>query len=505
MAQPDLAVFPSDTGPDQRQLPYDEDAEQALLGAILIDNEVLHRVGDLLAEDRFHIPVHGRIFAAAQRLVDKAQVANPVTLKAYFEGDEALSEVGGGGYLARLATRAATVIDAVGYARLIREHHLRRQLIAIGEDVVNDAFRHELDRDATAQIEAAEKALFDLAEGGESGFRDLASVAAQALQTMEAAWKREGGIAGLSTGLADLDERLGGLVRGDLVVLAARPGMGKTALATNIAFTAAQRYRAGVDEAGRASVEDGAVVGFFSLEMAGEQLVARLLAERSGIPAHRLRSGSVDARDFEAVVAASTEIASLPLYIDDTPALSIAGLRSRARRLKRTQGLSLLVVDYLQLVRPTAPHREGNRVQEVSEVTQGLKALAKELDLPVLAVSQLSRAVESREDKRPLLSDLRESGSIEQDADIVMFLYREEYYLARQEPQPKSGEDEYGDAFRQRIENWQQRMEKKKGITEVIVAKHRHGPVGEADIYFDAATTRYSDLETRHSPDDVPF
>ena len=371
---------------------------------------------------------------------------------------------------------------------------------------MNHAFEHDIDRDAAAQIENAEKALFDLAEGGQGqDFRDLAAIATQALQTMEAAWKRPGGIAGVSTGLADLDERLGGLARGDLVVLAARPGMGKTALVTNIAFNAARRYRASVDEAGEASVEDGAVVGFFSLEMAGEQLAARLLAERSGISSPRLRSGNINARDFEAVVAASQEIAQLQFFIDDTPALTIAGLRSRARRLKRRHGMSLLVVDYLQLVRPSSRAGFDNRVQEVSEVTQGLKALAKELDLPVLAVSQLSRAVESREDKRPLLSDLRESGSIEQDADIVVFLYREEYYLERQEPQPRSGEDEYGDAFRQRLENWQQRMEKVKGITKAIVAKHRHGPTSEVEIYFDAKTTRYSDLETRHSPDDVPF
>ena len=504
MAQPELAGLTPD--PDYRQMPHDEDAEQALLGALLINNELLHRIGDLLTPEHFHIPVHGRIFEAAGRLVDKAQLANPITLKAYFGDDEALAEVGGGRYLARLAERAAIVIDAVDYACLIREHHLRRRLIAIGEDVVNHAFEHDIDSDAAAQIENAEKALFDLAEGGQGqDFRDLATIATQALQTMEAAWKRPGGIAGVSTGLTDLDERLGGLARGDLVVLAARPAMGKTALVTNIAFNAARRYRASVDEAGEASVEDGAVVGFFSLEMAGEQLAARLLAERSGIPSDRLRKGTIDARDFEAVVAASQEIAQLPFFIDDTPALTISGLRSRARRLKRRHGMSLLVVDYLQLVRPSGRSRFDNRVQEVTEVTQGLKALAKELDLPVLAVSQLSRAVESREDKRPLLSDLRESGSIEQDADIVVFLYREGYYLDSQMPRPKAGEDEYGDAYRQRLENWQQRTEKVKGVTEVIVAKHRHGPTGDVEIYFDANTMRYSALETRHSPDDIPF
>ena len=505
MVHADLAD-PVDDASAYREPPHNEDAEQALLGAILVNNDALNRVADFLASDHFFIPVHGRIYEAIQRVVEKEQIANPITLKTYFENDEALDAVGGATYLARLASSAATIVNAREYARQIHEHRIRRRLIEIGEDMVNDAYDPSVDESAEDQIERSEKSLFDLAEAGRNDrdFRGFRDVIADTLKVMEAAFRQDSGMTGVATGLRDLDDLLGGLHRSDLVVLAARPAMGKTAFATNVSFNAARRYRAGVDEAGNARVEDGAVVGFFSLEMSAEQLVGRILAEESGIPSEMLRRGNINARDFEAVVRASQALVDIPLFIDDTPALTIGALRTRARRLKRQHGLSLIVVDYLQLVRPSGRTNADNRVQEVSEVTQGLKALAKELDAPVLALSQLSRAVEQREDKRPLLSDLRESGSIEQDADVVMFLYREDYYLQRQEPQPKAGEAETDPKFRERLENWQERMDNKKGITKTIVAKQRHGATGDVDIYFDAATTKYTDLEARYSPDDGP-
>jgi len=489
-----------------RVMPSNEEAEQALLGAILVNNDVLNRVSDFLRPDHFYLPVHARIFEAIELLVERGQIANPITLKTFFERDEALTDIGGADYLARLASSAATIINAGEYGRQIHDLYVRRQLIAIGEDVVNEAFDQQVDETATGQIERAEKALFDLAESGsyDRDFRSFKDVAVDAIELMEAAYRKEAGMTGVATGLHDLDEFLGGLHRSDLVILAGRPGMGKTSFATNICFHAAKQYRAEVQDDGTARVVDGAVVGFFSLEMSSEQLVTRVLSEESGIPSQMLRRGQINARDFDAIVRASQELSRLHFYIDDTPALTIQGLRTRARRLKRQHGLSLVVVDYLQLVRPSTRSGSDSRVQEVSEVTQGLKALAKELDVPVLALAQLSRAVEQREDKRPLLSDLRESGSIEQDADVVMFLYREEYYLERQEPQPKAGENESDAKFRERLEHWQQRMEKRRGITEVIIAKHRHGATGAVEVYFDGATTKYTDLETRYSPDDGP-
>ncbi|MBN36730.1 MAG: replicative DNA helicase [Rhodospirillaceae bacterium] len=496
-----------DEAPAYRSMPHNEEAEQALLGAILVNNDVLNRVEDFLRGEHFYIPVHGRIYDAIQQVIEKAQIANPITLRALFESDEALAEVGGAGYLARLAASAATIINAAEYAKQIHEHFLRRELIAIGEDMVNEAFEHTVERDAESQIEEAEKQLFDLAEtGNNSGdFRSFKEVAIEALGTMEAAYRNEAGMSGTATGLSDLDDQLGGLHRSDLIILAARPGMGKTSIVTNISFDIAKRYRSEVDQSGTASIADGGVVGIFSLEMSSEQLITRVLSEASGVPSDLLRRGNINQKDFEAIVRASQELSRIPLFIDDTPAISIQALRTRARRLKRQHGLSLVIVDYLQLVRPSGRSNNDSRVQEVSEVTQGLKALAKELDLPVIACSQLSRAVEQREDKRPLLSDLRESGSIEQDADIVMFLYREEYYQSRLQPQPKDGENDDSASFRERLEQWQQRMDRIRGITEVIVAKHRHGATGDVKLFFNAATTEYTDLEARYSQDDVPY
>lgn len=461
---------------DYRLLPHNEDAEQALLGAILVDNAALERC-EGLSPDHFFLPVHGRIFEATKMIVDRGQVANPVTLKTFFEADEALAGVGGAGYLARLASSAATILNAGQYAAEVRDLWTRREAIAIADQLSAEAFNPpELDDTAAAIIDRTEKALFDLAEKGRglsSGPRSLRDVTLSALAIAEAAYKRPGGVVGISTGLHELDKLLGGLQDSDLVVLAGRPAMGKSALATNIAYTAASH----ADQIG------GGAVALFSLEMAGEQLSQRLMGELSGIPSDFIRRGEV--QNFEALVRATQALVKAPLYIDDTPAMTISQIRARARALKRRHGIGLVVVDYLQLVRPSFRATADSRVQEVSEVTQGLKALAKELHIPVLALSQLSRKVEERQDKRPLLSDLRESGTIEQDADVVIFIYRDEYYADREKPDPMKAE-----AYRQ----WEARMDAARDRAELIVAKHRHGPTGTVNVAFHGPTTKFSDL-----------
>ncbi len=415
-----------------------------------------------------------------------------MTLKNLFDQDGALTEIGGAQYLARLAAAAVTIINAEDYGRAIYDLHLRRELITLGEEVVNDAFRQDLDDSAGGQIERAEKKLFDLATAGqhEGGFRAFGKALTSAIDNAEAAFKRSGKTVGVATGFVDLDKKLGGLLPSDLVILAGRPSMGKTSLATNIAFNAAKAYKETRAPNGRIIAEDGAVVGFFSLEMSAEQLATRILAEESGVSSDRIRRGDVSHEDFDKFVQASQRLAAVRLFIDDTPALSVSALRTRSRRLMRQQGLGLIIVDHLQLLRPSVHVRTlENRVQEISDITRGLKALAKELEVPVLAISQLSRAVEQREDKRPLLSDLRESGSIEQDADVVMFLFREEYYHSRLEPMRRPDETE--DALQRRIEEFQQAGEKVHGLAEVIVAKQRHGPIGTIKLRFDAATTKF--------------
>ena len=481
-----------------RTPPYNTEAEQALLGAILINNSAYLRVCEFLQSEHFGNAVHGRIFAAIGKLLGRGQVANPVTLKNLFDQDGALTEIGGAQYLARLAAAAATIINAEDYGRAVHDLFLRRELITVGEDVVNDAFRHNLDDPAQEQIERAERKLFDLAVSGqpESGFRAFGTALTSAILNAEAAFKRNGKTVGVATGFVDLDRKLGGLHSSDLLVLAGRPSMGKTALATNIAFHAAKNYQPAPSRGqgapgpnGRHAAEDGAVVGFFSLEMSAEQLATRILAEESGVSSDRIRRGDVSHEDFDRFVQASQRLASVKLFIDDTPALSVAALRTRARRLMRQQGLGLIVIDYLQLLRPSNQARaQDNPVQEISEITRGLKALAKELDVPVLALSQLSRAVEQREDKRPILADLRESGSIEQDADVVMFIFREEYYLSRE---PTRRPDEAESKFSERYQDWRERLEKVHGLGEVIVAKQRHGPIGTIKLHFAAETTKF--------------
>jgi replicative DNA helicase len=474
--------------------PYNTDAEQALLGAMLINNAAYFRVSEFLQAEHFGNAVHGRIFAAIGKLIERGQIANPVTLKNLFDQDDALIEIGGAQYLARLASSAVTIINSEDYGRAVNDLYLRRQLITLGEDVVNDAFRQDLDDPANGQIERAERRLFDLATAGqlEGGFLAFETALTDAINNAEAAFKRSGKTVGVATGFFDLDQKLGGLHPSDLVILAGRTAMGKTALATNIAFNAAKSYKPMRTHDGRTIAEDGAVVGFFSLEMSAEQLATRILAEESGVSSDRIRRGDIGHEDFDKFVRASQQLGGLRLFIDDTPALTVSALRTRSRRLLRQQGLGLIVVDYLQLLRPSSQLRPiENRVQEVSDITRGLKALAKELNVPVLALSQLSRAVEQRDDKRPMLADLRESGSIEQDADVVMFIFREEYYKSRE---PIRGSDEPDEKFNRRYQEWQEEFRKVHGIGEIIIAKQRHGPIGTVKLRFDAQTTKFEDF-----------
>lgn len=476
-----------------RQQPHNFEAEAALLGALLANNGAYDKISDYLQAEHFADASHGRIFAAICRLIGVGQLANPVTLRNYFEKDAELEEIGGADYLAELAGSVVTSSNAGDYGRLIYDLYLRRQLIALGDDILHDARNFDIDLQATGQIEKAEQCLFDLATTGEieRGFQNFQMALAKAIDITESAFRREGRISGVPSGFRDLDAKLGGLHSSDLIILAARPSMGKTALATNIAVNAAMSRTQDVDENGN-EVETPNPVAFFSLEMSAEQLAMRVISEKVAISSEKLRRGELGSAQFEALVRASRDLSDLPLHIDDTPALSIPQLRTRARRLKRTHGLSLIVVDYLQLVGSTPGRRSDNRVQEVSEITRGLKALAKELDVPVVALSQLSRAVEQREDKRPQLSDLRESGSIEQDADVVMFIFREQYYLERAEPAQR--DDEPMEKFNDRHDRWMQRCEEVYNTGEVIIAKQRHGPIGTVRLSFDGQYTKFGDL-----------
>jgi replicative DNA helicase len=477
-----------------REPPHNFEAEQALLGAILINNAAYQRVAEFLRPENFADPLHGKIYDSLSRLIERGQVVSAITLKTYFEQDEDMKTAGGAAYLARLAAASVHVIDAGAFGRTVHDLYLRRQLIDLGEGVVNGAFAGDVEETALSQIETAEKKLYDLASSGqtEGGFKPFRVALTEATVAAEAAYHRVGQLTGVASGLFQLDQLLGGLHRSDLIILAGRPSMGKTALATNIAFHAAKAYREEHGTDGRPRTVDGAVVGFFSLEMSSEQLATRILAEQAGVPSEKIRKGELISSDFDKVLSISHELEHLNLFIDDTPALSIAALRTRARRLKRTHGLGVLVVDYLQLLMPSGKSRQENRVQEVSEITRGLKTLAKELDVPVLALSQLSRAVEQREDKRPQLADLRESGSIEQDADVVMFVYREEYYLTRSEPTRRAEESDQ--RFNERHDAWKQRCEDTYGKAEVIVAKQRHGPTGVVRLSFEGSITKFDNL-----------
>jgi replicative DNA helicase len=503
-APPFPSLAPAAEAVGFRVAPHNFEAEQALLGAILLNNRAYERVSEFLRPEHFADPVHGRIFAASGKLIERGQMANPVTLKSYFEADGGLAEIGGTPYLAQLANAVVSVINAEDYGKLVFDLHLRRELIGLGEDIVNSAFTLDLDSSAMDQVGGAEARLYDLATTGqiEGGFETFNAVLISAVASAEAAHKRQGKLSGVPTGLIDIDSKLGGLHESDLLILAGRPSMGKTALATNIAFNAARSYREETDALGRKKGVDGAIVAFFSLEMSAEQLATRILAEQAEIASHKIRQGELGNDEFERLVVAAQDLHRLPLFIDDTPALTISAVRTRARRLKRQHGLGLIVIDYLQLLRGSSSQSE-NRVQEVSEITRGLKALAKELDVPVIALSQLSRAVESREDKRPQLSDLRESGSIEQDADVVMFVFREQYYLERAEPGKRP--DESDEKFNDRHAKWQQRCEEVWNTAEVIIAKQRHGPVGTVRLSFRGEYTKFGNLANADHYEDPGF
>jgi replicative DNA helicase len=484
-------------GLSQRLPPANLEAEQALLGALLANNKAYERVGEYLAAEHFADPVHGRIFAAVQRRVEAGQLADAVTLRAEFEHNGLLDEVGGPAYLAQLLTAMVGVINAGEYGRVIHDCWMRRQLIDLGETVVNRAFGAEPELDARQQLEAAEQHLFDLSKdnAAQGGFVSFERALATAVEHAAAAFSNPGGVSGLSSGLRDLDKRTGGLHKSDLVILAGRPGMGKTALATKVAFGAARAVLRKAREADPNAAPRGGVA-VFSLEMSCDQLATRLLSEEARISGDRIRRGDIEQRDFDKFLDVSRELSALPLYIDDTPAITISALRTRCRRLQRTRGLDLVVVDYLQLMRPAAGTKPESRVLEISMITQGLKAIAKELAIPVIALSQLSRQVESREDKRPQLSDLRESGSIEQDADMVMFIYRDEYYLAQR--QPKEMTFDNSEKFSAAMDKWQKDMEEAHNKAELIIAKQRHGPTGTIRLFFEAEFTRFGDLDTQH-------
>ncbi|MGB1235972.1 MAG: replicative DNA helicase, partial [Planktomarina sp.] len=448
-------------------LPHSIEAEQQLLGAILTNNDLFERISGIVQADHFFDPVHARIFETAAARIAKNNLASPVTLKAFLEDDEGLKELGGPAYLVRLAGAAISSFAVRDYATMIYDMAIRRELIGVGNDIAAKAARVDVESEPKEQIVEAEQRLYSLAEQGqvESGFQSFLTAVTDAVKVANAAYQRDGGLAGTSTGLIDLDQKLGGLHRSDLLILAGRPSMGKTSLATNIAFNIARAYKRGTTVAGEEGAVDGGVVGFFSLEMSAEQLASRILSEVAEIPSNQIRRGDFNEAEFRRIVEAAKELEAAPLFIDDTPALPISQVAARARRLKRTHGLDVLVIDYLQLLRGTG--RSENRVNEISEITMGLKAIAKELDIPVIALSQLSRQVENREDKRPQLSDLRESGSIEQDADVVMFVFREEYYKEREKP---------GDHELEKMASWQAEMENLHGKAEVVIGKQRHGP-----------------------------
>ena len=489
-----IAESASQTPP--QALPQNVEAEAALLGALMIDNRLVEDVQLRLKPHHFFEPLHGRIYEAILRLTDKNMVANPVTLRPLFDGDETIKEVGGPAYLAQLTGSGAAVIGARDFAQQVYDLALLRALVGVGRDLVEGALDTSEDVAPLAQIERAETELYKVAEegGAEGKAKSFADATKEALRVAEAALNSGGGLSGITTGLTDLNSRMGGLHRSDLIILAGRPGMGKTSLATNMAFSAATRFLQDQADGLDMDRSAGAAIAFFSLEMSADQLATRVLAEQAGVTGEQIRSGKIDRQEFTRLARAAAELNSLPLYIDDTPALTIAALRTRARRLKRQKNVGMIVVDYLQLLQGSGRSSSENRVQEISEISRGLKQLAKELHVPVLALSQLSRAVEQREDKRPQLSDLRESGSIEQDADIVLFVYREDYYLKGGEVEMPTPEEATANLDKvSKYEEWKQKYDAAAGKAEVIIAKQRHGSTGIVRVRFDGRTTKFSD------------
>jgi replicative DNA helicase len=466
----------TDNNLDKKQ-PSNIDAEQALLGSILVNNDIIDEVANIINPTSFYDPVHTKIYEVVEVLNNKGMIANPITLKNYFEKDNMLNEVGGTEYLVKLTRFSGSVKQAIDYAKVIHEMYLRRELVLISDNLSSETLNSK-DQDAEKIIENTEKSLFDLAERGSfsQSFIKFNQALDQTIEMATLAMKNDQGIVGVPTGLTALDEKLGGLHKSDLVILAGRPSMGKTALATNIAYHAAQKIMNG---------EEKSSVAFFSLEMSSEQLSTRILSEQARIRSDDIRRGKVTEEEINRYIETSRNIYNLPLFIDETPAITIATLSNRARRIKRLFGVNLIVVDYIQLMRANSNRNDG-RVQEISEITQGLKALAKELNVPILALSQLSRAVEQRDDKQPQLADLRESGSIEQDADVVMFVYREAYYLERK--MPKQGSIEYAE--------WQSKMNDVHGLADIILGKQRHGPTGTVKVEFEGIYTKFKDLST---------
>jgi replicative DNA helicase len=486
---PALDLRPAPIAPAPAHAPANLEAEQALLGALLYDNGAYERLSDALQAQHFFEPFHGRLYAAVEANIRRGQLADPTLLAGQFERDLAFQELGGVRYLADLVDRAPPAARAGDYARVVHDLALRRELIRIGGDISTTA--EVIDPEVTArdQIEAAEQQLFSLAETGasSSGLIAFDTALTQAVEMAAEAYNRDGGLSGLSTGISDLDQKLGGLHPSDLIILASRPSMGKSSLCANIAFNVARRYAWEPQADGSRKTVNGGVVAFFALEMSAAQMAMRLMAEVSGVPSDMIRKGQISAVEFGRIRDAAAEIQEAPLYIDDTGGISISKLVARARRLKRTVGLDLIVIDYVQLVTAGAGSRPENRVQEVSQITQGLKSLAKELHVPVIAAAQLSRQVENREDKRPQLADLRESGSIEQDADVVMSIYRESYYLSRAEPR---------DGTAEHLE-WTEKMDLIRNEAEIIIGKQRHGPIGVVKLHYDENLTKFSNLARR--------
>ena len=472
------------------QLPKNIEAEQALLGALLANNKTFEKVSEFLRPEHFADPIHAKIFDIISKLITRGHVADVITLKNYFEQDGSLDEVGGYKYLIKLADSATPLTNAEYYAQFIYDKYLRRELIATGFEIVNNASKEDIDSDAAEQIENAEKRLFDLANQGETstGFIDFGQALTDSVRRIESAYQKEGRISGLPTGLDALDAKTGGLNDSDLIIIAGRPAMGKTALATNIAYNVAEFM---AHDKNTPAKNRG--VAFFSLEMSADQLASRILSTVTQTNGHKMRTGELDNAEFTRIAAAVRELENIPLYIDDTPGLNINNIRTRARRLKRNKGLGLIVIDYIQLINGTGSKKsEGNRVQELSEISRGLKILAKELQVPVIALSQLNRGVESRDDKRPLMSDLRESGSIEQDADIVMFVFRENYYIQNEEPKLKSGETP--EHLQKRLDEWEARKRATQNLAEVIIGKQRHGPTGTVQLFWNGDYAQFGNL-----------
>ncbi|ARJ48681.1 replicative DNA helicase [Candidatus Pelagibacter sp. RS40] len=454
--------------------PNNIEAEQSVIGSVLLSNEIYDEISLIIKSQNFYDPMHQKIFGAIDKLISGGMLANPITLKNYFENEK--DELNVPEYLVKVTKFSTSSRQAIEYSKLIYDLFVKRELIKISENVIDTAKLNDLDNDGQKIIENFEKSLFDLAEKGSfsNSLIKFDEAMRQTIEMASSAYKNDEGIVGVPTGLTDLDDRLGGLHKSDLIIIAGRPSMGKTALATNIAFNAAKKIQ---DDGKKSSI------AFFSLEMSSEQLSTRILAEQSRIKSNDIRRGRISEEQFDKFIETSKDISELPLYIDETPAISIAALSNRARRIKRLYGLDMVVIDYIQLMR--ASNFKDGRVQEISEITQGLKALAKELSVPVVALSQLSRAVEARDDKKPQLADLRESGSIEQDADVVMFVYREAYYLERKEPRPATVEHA----------EWQAKMNEVSSLAEIIIGKQRHGPTGNIMLEFEAMFTKFKDIQ----------